>query len=279
MIPLLDITYESLGKAFGQKLVYHEETLRRLNEATKYRKWTGDQTAEQLTARNRMALFPENAEVIYVAEDIWVVTMPCFCSPMDCTMIFPKACSSPSREIMYFPWNSQPVHQNAAQPDTVHSASSKERTTFKNTNLHRVCATFLSPCQFHSGRDFSRPESMIAPYLTSLQKRLKPHDIQVGSYPILFKGVFVSLIGRDLQHKNKDDPNAEGRVWLAEVAQEVEREIGGRIVSDEEVAAQKSGTISLETSNSAGKKIEPESVKPSGEAQASASEEGGKAKF
>ena len=120
---------------------------------------------------------------------------------------------------------------------------------------------------------------MIAPYLTSLQKRLKPHDIQVGSYPILFKGVFVSLIGRDLQHKNKDDPNAEGRVWLAEVAQEVEREIGGRIVSDEEVAAQKSGTISLETSNSAGKKIEPESVKPSGEAQASASEEGGKAKF
>jgi hypothetical protein len=55
----------------------------------------------------------------------------------------------------------------------------------------------------------------------------------VGSYPVLYKGVFVSLIGRDLK------PIGEGKVWLAEVAKEVEQEIEGRVVSEEEVAAQK----------------------------------------
>lgn len=37
---------------------------------------------------------------------------------------------------------------------------------------------------------------MIAPYLTSLQSRLKPRGVQIGSYPLLGKGVFISLIGR-----------------------------------------------------------------------------------
>ena len=75
---------------------------------------------------------------------------------------------------------------------------------------------------------------MIAPYLTSLQERLKPHGIQVGSYPVLYKGVFVSLIGRDLESKE------EGGLWLAEVAKEVEKAVEGRVVSEEEVAARKS---------------------------------------
>jgi len=76
---------------------------------------------------------------------------------------------------------------------------------------------------------------MIAPYLTSLQERLRSQGIQVGSYPVLYKGVFVSLIGRDL----KPIGEGEGKVWLAEVAKEVEQEIEGRVVSEEEVAAQK----------------------------------------
>lgn len=45
----------------------------------------------------------------------------------------------------------------------------------------------------------------------------------------------MSLIGRDLKPIGK----GEGKVWLAEVAREVEQEIEGRVVSDEEVAAQK----------------------------------------
>jgi len=83
---------------------------------------------------------------------------------------------------------------------------------------------------------------MIAPYLTSLQERLKAHGIQVGSYPVLYEGVFVSLIGRDL------DSGQKGRLWLADVAREVEQEIGGRISSEEEVVAQKKESDALEAS-------------------------------
>ena len=86
-----------------------------------------------------------------------------------------------------------------------------------------------------------RPESMIAPYLTALQARLKPHGIQIGSYPVLSKGVFVSLIGRDLNNAN----NGTKKIWLAEVAREVEKEVRGKVVSEEEVAAQKKASEPL----------------------------------
>lgn len=43
----------------------------------------------------------------------------------------------------------------------------------------------------------SLPESSIAPYLTSLHQRLKADQIRVGSYPLLQRGVTVSLIGQD----------------------------------------------------------------------------------
>jgi molybdopterin-biosynthesis enzyme MoeA-like protein len=68
-----DITFASLAKAFNQPLVYHSETLARMTEASKTRKWASEQTAEQITARQRMALFPKDAEVLFVAKDIWVV--------------------------------------------------------------------------------------------------------------------------------------------------------------------------------------------------------------
>jgi len=86
---------------------------------------------------------------------------------------------------------------------------------------------------------------MIAPYLTTLQARLKPHDIQVGSYPVLGKGVFVSLIGKRKHSYPNSYSNTESdydgslRICLSEISAEVEREIGGRVVSEEEVAKKK----------------------------------------
>jgi len=68
------MTYESLAKAFNQRLVHHGETIRRMREMNNHRKWVGTQNAEQLAATHRMALFPEKAEVIFVGEDIWVVS-------------------------------------------------------------------------------------------------------------------------------------------------------------------------------------------------------------
>jgi hypothetical protein len=55
---------------------------------------------------------------------------------------------------------------------------------------------------------------------------------------VISKGVFVSLIGRDLNNGTK-------KIWLADVAREVEKEVGGRVVSEEEVAAQKKASEPL----------------------------------
>jgi hypothetical protein len=68
----------------------------------------------------------------------------------------------------------------------------------------------------------SLPESSIAPYLTELQKRVKVEGVRVGSYPLINKGVFVSLIGRN-----------EGRV--RELGKEVEEHTQGRAVTEQEV--------------------------------------------
>lgn len=69
-----DITYSSLAKSFNQNLVHDAETLKRMEAMSKTRKWNAQQNAEQRTAYQRMALFPEKAEVIFVGTDIWVVS-------------------------------------------------------------------------------------------------------------------------------------------------------------------------------------------------------------
>lgn len=70
-----DITYASLAKAFDQELVHDPETLSRMSEMNKTRHWSSTQTPEQRTARERMALFPNKAEVLFVSKDIWVVSL------------------------------------------------------------------------------------------------------------------------------------------------------------------------------------------------------------
>lgn len=71
----VDITYASLAASFNQPLVHHAETLHRMAEMSKNRPWVAQQSEEQRVARERMALFPEKAEVLYVAKDIWVVSL------------------------------------------------------------------------------------------------------------------------------------------------------------------------------------------------------------
>jgi len=188
----------------------------------KHRAWISTQTPQQRAATERMALFPDRAEVLFVAEDIWVPVV----------RLEGKLCIFPG----------------------IPSLFQKMLTAL----------TPLLPLPPHSERPSriqvftERPESMIAPYLTKLQSRLRPHGIQVGSYPVLGQGVFVSLIGRDrplmtatatqseqnpkFQENGLDDPEeAEGppRIWLTEVAREVEQEVGGQVVSEEEVARRK----------------------------------------
>lgn len=70
------------------------------------------------------------------------------------------------------------------------------------------------------------PESSIAPYLTELQARTKGAGVRVGSYPLLSKGVYVSLIGRD-------------SAVVQELAQEVAEKLVGRLVSEEDARREK----------------------------------------
>lgn len=66
----------------------------------------------------------------------------------------------------------------------------------------------------------SLPESNIAPYLSQLQARVGEEGIRIGSYPVLQRGVYVSLIGAD-------------RERVARIAAEVERELEGKVVTAE----------------------------------------------
>jgi hypothetical protein len=70
------------------------------------------------------------------------------------------------------------------------------------------------------------PESSIAPFLTGLQKRVQPEGIRIGSYPVLQKGVYVSLIGAD-------------RNRLHKLGVEVEKEVQGRVISEAEAEAKR----------------------------------------
>ena len=61
---------------------------------------------------------------------------------------------------------------------------------------------------------------------------------------MLSRGVFVSLIGRDLVTRDNSTEGAE-KIWLADVARQVEKEVGGKVASEEEIAAQKRKSMIL----------------------------------
>ncbi|EIW79710.1 Molybdopterin binding protein [Coniophora puteana RWD-64-598 SS2] len=166
-----DITYASLAKAFGQDLAYHDETLRRMDETSKHRRWVSQQSEEQKTARRRMALFPANAEVLFVSSDIFVPVV----------RLAGKLHVFPGIPSLF-----QKMLDNL--PQFLPLPPPEERP-------YRV--QVFTPL----------PESTIAPILTSLhaslsspspssQSQSQQHaPIRIGSYPVLQSGVYISLIG------------------------------------------------------------------------------------
>ncbi|ETW77343.1 molybdenum cofactor biosynthesis protein [Heterobasidion irregulare TC 32-1] len=181
-----DITYASLAKSFNQSLAYHDETLRRMAAMSKNRPWVTQQTEEQKKARDRMALFPDCAEVLFIAKDIWVPVIRLegkLCVFPGIPSLFQKMLDGLTPFLPFPPASERPFRQQVFT---------------------------------------SLPESSIAPYLTSLQERVKSEGVRVGSYPLLMKGVYVSLIGLD-----------EKRVRI--LSEEVGKEIQGRLVSEAEV--------------------------------------------
>ncbi|WVQ96093.1 hypothetical protein IAU59_003194 [Kwoniella sp. CBS 9459] len=193
-----DITYASLGKAFSLPLKHHPETLRRMWElSTPQRKEElSKATPAQREARERMALFPTNSgsddkesesesksEVIFVEADKWVPVV----------RLGGKLCIFPGIPLLF-----QQLLLGLTPYLPLPPASSKP--------FRHLIYT-------------SKPESVIAPYLTELQARVKKEGIRIGSYPYLYSGVHVSLIGHDIER-------------VRELGQEVVKEVEGKVVSE-----------------------------------------------
>jgi len=180
------LQYESIAKAFDDtgKLEYHEDTLNRMWEMGKKRYSLQQQTEEQALARKRMALFPvKDAEVLHVSESLWVPVV----------RMKGRLCILPGVPRLF----EQLLTSYLANYIPLPPSSSKPFRVLIHTKM---------------------PESNIAPFLTTLQARVKEEGIRVGSYPKLMQGVDVSLIGKD-----------EAR--LAELAQECCKELQGEVIA------------------------------------------------
>ncbi|GAA5881733.1 hypothetical protein JCM8547_008367 [Rhodosporidiobolus lusitaniae] len=177
-----DITYQSIAKAFNTELVYNEETKHRMFEMGKHRYKLEEQTEEQKTARMRMALFPkDDTEVLFVQEDLWVPVV----------RVGGKVCIFPGVPRLFERLVEGLVSHYVPLPP----ASEKPYRVLVHTEM---------------------PESGIAPFLTKLAERVRKEGVRVGSYPRLYMGVDVSLIGKDQQR-------------LSELAEEVIQELKGEL--------------------------------------------------
>jgi len=194
-------TYPSIAKAFDQKLVYNEETLRRM-EKMSIRKFDNTATDEATIARKRMALFPEDADVLFPASDLWVPVVVA------------------NKNVFILP-------------------GVPRLFTGLLSGLKPIIAPLVPP-----GRRQHRlivateqPESVIAPYLAELQKRVADEGIKIGSYPKWQGGVKVSLLGRNLERLQKLVPEVEERIQgkRASEADEEEEERERRTAEIEEI--------------------------------------------
>lgn len=160
-----DITYESIGKAFGATpLEYHDETLRRMAELQKTRKYSVEQTEEMITARKRMALFPKESsstsvEVLYTTQDLWVPVV----------RLAGKVCILPGVPRLF-----EALLDGLSDYIPLDTSRPRPFRYLIHTQL---------------------PESSISPFLVRLTDRCRKEDIKVGSYPKWNAGVDVSLIG------------------------------------------------------------------------------------
>ncbi|KAK8849548.1 hypothetical protein IAR55_004883 [Kwoniella newhampshirensis] len=197
-----DITYASLATAFSLPLTHDPETLRRMWELStpQRREELGKATPAQKEARERMALFPTaskdgdaKSEVIFVEGDKWVPVV----------RLAGKLCVFPGIPSLF-----QQLLLGLTPYLPLPPASSKP--------FRHLIYT-------------AKPESVIAPFLTELQARVKKEGIRVGSYPFLYSGVHVSLIGHDVDR-------------VKELGQEVVKELDGKVVSEGKLGAEKEGS-------------------------------------
>jgi hypothetical protein len=203
-----------------------------MQEMYKHRPWVAMQDEKQLAATRRMALFPDKAEVLFIAKDVWVVRFQ-IVSHVTSIFLFPRIYSPSSV------WKASCAYSPASLHSSKNSSTGSlpsSRSPLQKSgpfacrySLRAYCVLFYVSSLIPTS---SRPESIIAPYLTTLQARLRDEGIRVGSYPVLQEGVYVSLIGSDQKR-------------VREIGAEVEKEIMGNMVTEEEVVKKKEGADAL----------------------------------
>ncbi|KAI0098098.1 molybdopterin binding domain-containing protein [Hypoxylon sp. NC0597] len=169
-----DITYQSIAKAFGLKLILHEEAYERMKKLSKHKKsepnFSWDVESPAKTARLRMVQLPIDEsrdlakQALFPRDDIWV-----------------------------------PV---SVVNGNVHILPGVPRIF--ETLLEGLKPFIVDRLVDPEGKGISRviistpmPESTIADYLTELAARVAPKGVKVGSYPRWGKNNSVTLVGRD----------------------------------------------------------------------------------
>jgi hypothetical protein len=160
-------------------------------------------TEQQRVARERMALFPADAEVLHVTKELWVVC------PFPSTHYLRRATELSNNNVAYraaggtalrLPGRAVPIPTTTGWPDAIPSpprharkASAPPRSNTVRLTPHHAPLRSFRPCCC------SMKESQIAPFLTALQERVKDEGIRIGSYPSFERGVTISLIGKSLK--------------------------------------------------------------------------------
>ena len=115
-----------------------------MNEMIKYRTDIANQTDEQRQARERMALFPARAEVLYIAPDIWVVSLLVLVRNefLDVNRSFPARGAARGQAVCV-PWDPEALPAHAGRARFVSPPSSSGQAAVPPTDLHLVSPVLL----------------------------------------------------------------------------------------------------------------------------------------
>ena len=194
-----DITYQSIAKAFGLKLVEHQDALQRMKALSKPHpsqpNFSYDVPSPALEAKKRMIRIPIDTsrddvdQVLFVDESLWV--------PI----------SVVNGNIHILPGVPRLFEKLL---EGLKSKLVPRLTDPEGKGVYRLL--------------FSTPmaESAVAGYLTELAAKVEPHGVKVGSYPRWGrKRNSVTLVGKD-------------KAYLDSLVEEVEKNVEGKRVDRED---------------------------------------------
>lgn len=200
-----DITYESIAKAFGLKLKFHEGAYQRMKVLSKPHpsqpNFSYDVPSEALDAKLRMVRLPideskdESGQVLFVDDSLWV--------PINVV----------NGNIHILPGIPQLFSQllEGLKPLLMSRLADPE-----GKGIHRLIFSI------------TKAESEVAGYLTELARRVGSRGIKVGSYPRWGRTRnSVTLVGRDIE-------------FMESLVAEVEQNTNGIRVEREEDADESS---------------------------------------